>query len=581
MIPAIASLREVAGVSFLSGLRGDKTMLAPVRARYQPDRVRWREAFGVTKEDPDPGRRRLAKEAGSFGASGPSAMQISRLLQAMRSRAPGGWTDDRWEQTMRHFTGIAYVAIHRLCCHFMQAEFDVFRRPTGRGRADLIPVTEDDPPQGGRYSRPYDLVELLQKPNNGDSWGKLMYKWFQQKMLTGSALTWMVPNRLGYPMELYPLPTATAIPQPAVNPIYPHGYYRVQPLYPYGPFSSYPSPTASIGAPIPAQWVLAFRYPHPLLRYEGYSPLTAMRLQMDAIDGVDRSRWYSMKRSINPSGIVNMANVEGTEPLPDEEVDRMRSLWEEYQGPEGSGSLLIMPPGASLDGFGGRPVDMDYQAGWDQLANFVFGGFGITKPAAGLIEDTNYSVLFATLKQLDMITLSPECDAIASELTRHLAPFFGDDLIVKIRTKPINDHEVMLGNINTGMNARCITKNEVRAAMKMPKTDQPWGDEIAGTDPAPPPGAEQGLPPVPGPEGAGQPEGAVPGEDDQFAELDDLSNPNARDSYELEEDNARPRAGGLARGALGPRQASLPPRLHRRKTFYELAMEGIANGNGH
>src|SRR5260370_35899679 len=107
--------------------------------------------------------------------------------------------------------------------------------------------------------------------------------------LMGKALTWMVPNKLKTPMELYSIPTAIAIPQPAINPDFPDGYYRIQPIYPYGPFSSYPTPATAVGAPIPAQWMLRVKYPHPLLRYDGYSPMTVLRLQQDEIESIDRS----------------------------------------------------------------------------------------------------------------------------------------------------------------------------------------------------------------------------------------------------------------------------------------------------
>jgi hypothetical protein len=66
----------------------------------------------------------------------PNERSFVRLLEAMRSNAPGGWTDDRYEQTLRHFVGISYVAIHRLCTQLSRAEFQVFHEdpdhPDGR-----------------------------------------------------------------------------------------------------------------------------------------------------------------------------------------------------------------------------------------------------------------------------------------------------------------------------------------------------------------------------------------------------------------------------------------------------------------
>ena len=78
-----------------------------------------------------------------------------------------------------------------------------------------------------------------------------------------------------------------------------------------------------------------------------------------------------------------MTDVEGMEPLPESEIDRIHAEWEnEFQGPENHGRLIVGTPGGQFDMFGSKPTDMDYQSGWDQQLNFILGGFGITKPAA-------------------------------------------------------------------------------------------------------------------------------------------------------------------------------------------------------
>ena len=574
--------------------------LAKQDSRQSPmeGRARWRQVFATDKEEGQ-GRQWANPRAqgdtqgGSWAQSSVSgSAALKRLVAALRSRAPGGWSDDRWEQTMRHYVGVAYVAIHRICSHYSRAEFQVYQKDD-KHQDGMRPVTPDDEPQGDRQCKPYDLVKLLEKPNPLDSFGDLMYRWGQQKLLTGTALTMTVPNRLHYPMELYCIPTCMAIPQATVNPDYPEGYYRIQPVYPYGPFSTYPSPTTTVGAQVDARWMFKFSYPHPLLRYEGYSPLTGMRLEMDTIDGIGRSRWYGMKRSVNPSGVFDMTEFEGSEAFDDDEIERIRAMWEEFQGPENHGALLIPPPGAKLDNsFGQRPIDMDWQQGWDQLAGFLMGGLGITKPAAGMVEDSNYSTLFATLKQLYMVTLEPECDDMAAKLTRFLAPFFGDNLIIKIRAKPINDHEITMQKIDKGMAAKCITKNEVRKALDMPLTQEEWGDEIAGTE-----AQQEGQPGAEGAEGGmaammgggapGQPptqagaaeaeespapEESAQSDEDIEAELDALLEEDLF-SEEDEAEKERPKPGALSRGALGPRK-----HLRRKKSFYQLAMAGIENG---
>lgn len=463
---------------------GGVSLSKPSKAGTQPfsreqSRHLWTRIFsGTNKEEGSLKLRqgehpRQVVPGGSYGRSlVASDAAIVRLLQALRSMAPGGWSDDRWEQT-KHYVGIQYVAIHRMGEQLSQAEFQVFQKDRNHPEGKK-------PAEGEEVER---LIRVLEKPNPEDSFGDLMYQWNLQINLTGTSLTWMVPNKLGEPFELYPIPTAIAIPQPAVNPEFPDGYYRIQPVYPYGPFSSYPTPNSAVGAAVPAQWMMRCKFPHPLLRYEGYSPLTALRLHIDEVEQIDRSRWYTMKGSINPSAVLNFDEMEEGTPLPEQEIERIRAEFEaSWQGTENHGRLFVSAPGSKLETWGNSPKEMEFQQGWEQLVSFVLGGLGITKPAAGMIEDSSYSTLFATLKQLYWLTLEPLANRIAKRLTRVLAPFFGDDLIIEIRPKRIDDHDVTNGKIQVAMQAKAITKNEVRQELDMATTDEEWGDEIAGEE---------------------------------------------------------------------------------------------------
>ena len=507
----------------------------------------WREAFGITTD-----KERGAREANSYAASATTNASQVRLLQALRSMAPGGWSDDRWEQS-RHFVGIQYGCIHRSGEQLMQAEFNLYQKdpnhPDGKR-----PVMPDEPAHGNRIVRPYQLIELLEQPNPDDSFGELMYRWNQQLDLTGTALTWMVPNKLGIPYELYSIPTAIAIPQAVTDPQYPHGFYRIQPVYPYGPFSSYPTPNSSVGAPIPAQWMLQIRYAHPILRYEGYSPQTAMRLHLDELEMMDRSRHSAMRRGIHPSAVLNMDGVEGMQPLPEPEILRIKADFEETQmGPENYARLFVAAPGTKLEEWGTRPVDMDYPAGWDQLLMFVTGaGFGTPKPIVGMLSDVNYATLYATMKQFHLLTLQPKCNRIAAKITRQLAPFFGENLILEIRVQPIHDHEVVKAKVDTLISAGAVTKNEVRKEFDMPVTKELWGEEIAGTVAAE----------------SGEMSNALLKSKDVPALIDPETNEVVSDRTAQGEvgevERSRPKPGNLGRGSLGPR-----------KTF-----EVLLNGNG-
>lgn len=559
----------------------------------------WRELFSTDKETGSSQAYSHPVRGGSYGRSvvhGGEAQK--RLLQALRSMAPGGWSDDRWEQT-KHFRGAPYAAIRTYMRYMGQSEFQVFRKDE-HSQDGKRPVTKFDPPEGGRMVKPYHLVELLEKPNNQDTFGLMLQRWTQQMALTGTALTWMVPNKLGTPMELYPIPTAIAIPQPAVNPDFPDGYWRIQPLYPYGPFSSYPTPATAVGAPIPAQWMLRFLYPHPLLRYDGFSPLSGLNLEIDEFEMMGRSRHSSMRRGINPSAILNLAKGGdgGEQPLPPEEIDRIHAEWEnELQGPDNAGKLIVGTPGGELEQFGSTPKDMDYPQGWAQLLDFILGaGFGVNKAAAGMLGELSYATLFAGIKAVYLCTLQPDANDIAAQLTRHLAPFFGDDLIVEIRCPRIDDHEITFQRADRMAQHQAGTYNELRKLLEMPVTKEEWGNKRIGIEQMEAQQQQQ-MGGMMGAPGGGMPgiEGAIPG-----AEQNGTApppNPMGGEEQEPAQEEpevteSRPTPGPLGVGSLGPRKSlngktkSLGKKkpkkalnfVAKRKSMTELAAQVCVNG---
>lgn len=565
-------------MGFLSNLA--KNNFPSLTADRDRSRSLWREAFSISKDEglTDPRKTPARPDTnrvpgGSYSRSLAADASYARLLKAFQTTAPGAWSDDRYEQT-KHFTGVVYTSIHRAAMQLMRAEFMVFQHdpnvPDGKR-----PVQPDDPPQGNRVVKPYDLVKLLQRPNPKEFFGLLCYRWYQQVGLTGTALTWQVESAAGAPFQLYCIPTAIAIPQAVVSSDYPHGYYRVMPVYPYGPFSTWPTPQTSVGAPIPAQWMMRMQLPHPLLQYEGYSALTALRLHIDEFEMIDKSRFYSTKRAINPSAVLNFENVEEAQPLPEPEIERIKSEFEsEQQGPENQGKLFVSAMGGKLEPWGAKPNEMDYTQGWSQLGDFIMGaGFGITKPAAGMVEDSSYATLFATLKQLHLLTLDPFCVLAGQVLTIDLAQHFGDDLIVEVRLPRIDDHDVKLAKCNALVGALSLTKGELRRELDMPMFGDERDDETAG-EPSmqsmmqqqemqmqamqqqqemlgQPSQNEMPLPPELGPEG----------EESEMVEEEEIT-------------RTRPGPGNLGRGALGPRKNMVSPEIKELQRQNRLQLNG-------
>jgi hypothetical protein len=280
---------------------------------------------------------------------------------------------------------------------------------------------------------------------------------------------------------------------------------------------------------------------------------------------MDRSRWYSMKRQINPSAVLNFDEMENIQPLPEPEIERIRAEFENtFMGPESSGQLFVSTPGAKLEPWGMTPKEMEYHQSWSQLVDFCMAGFGIGKQAAGMIEDANYATLFATLKQFHLLTLEPKCRRIAAQLTKHLAPFFGPDLLIEIKCKRIDDHEILHERVRILGENRGMTVNEMRKSLGWPVTHEEWGEERVG---------EQEQMDMPFMEGSGG--GDKLGGGMSKSPIKEHSEEGKGKPPEVE--RHRPKTGDLGKGSLGPRKG-----LDRwaQKSFYERVRESLGNGNG-
>jgi phage portal protein BeeE len=419
-----------------------------------------------------------------------------KLLEAFRSNAPGGWSDNRMEQA-RHFVSTAYICIRTLCEQAAGATVKIFQR-------------DDSHPEGKRQCHYYeDPMKLMFDPNPEDTLGELLYQTMLQMELTGSSLLWKVPDWFGKPRELYNVPTATATPLPPTQPMYPYGAYRVQPFYPFGPFSTYPSMLTAVGAVIPGEHICRVKNPHPILRYDGYATSTAIRYEEDSLEAINRSRLQGMLRGVDPTAMVTF-DPEVENPTPEEIIRIREEFAQMFAGPENAGRALILMPGTKVAPYSLSPKEMGWPDSFAQLTAFVSAAYGVTKPVAGMNEEASYAQLYAAIKQFHVLSLCPRLNRIGGGWSKRLImPGYGPDYWMEIHPQKIDDEDILKAKLDALARGGSITNNELRVAFGFPLTKEEWGEWRVGKDPqeaAPAmnlggvPGAEQ--PAAPAPEGS-------------------------------------------------------------------------------
>jgi phage portal protein BeeE len=454
----------------------------------------------------------FAKRAGSavFRGVGGHSFLVG-LRYAIHHGHPGAWASDHREETQQ-ITGWNYVAIRAKCIQGMQAKIRVYhdnrsaeakalrkRARDGYGRigieAEQKALYGRDEETSIELPATHRLVRLVKQPNRRQSGAHFRYECIQQLESTGTVLIWNVPNKLGLTIERHVIPTAMATPMPPM-PNLPHGGWRIDPgasrfsfpLIDNGFVESY-GYFRAVGAVIPASpydldgeliidncgnplgFIQAIRWPHPLFKDDGYSPLSAIALWSDLAVEIDRMRWAAMKNQASPSLIITpTGDIE-----PDEKMlDRLSKRFnDKYGGPENAGRAMFLSGKAEVTQLGASPREMDYQSGFDQAGRAIMAGHGTPPIAAGASGSGSYAAFYAELKQFTELTIQPILDFLAEEDTERLAPQFGEGFTIEYEAASIDDPDLLEKRLDRDIKAgNVLTAKEYRALRGLP----PFGD---------------------------------------------------------------------------------------------------------
>lgn len=396
----------------------------------------------------------------------------SALLETFRRDLPGAWGDNRFLQSDK-FRGAVHVAIKAVMDLVGSCSVQVLRRKRkARGRttfagktvAKALPTPHaqaSDEEYTPFEDEDHRLCKLVDRPNEQETISELLSKVVLQNRLTGVGPLWKVPNSAGKPLELWPL--YTALLQPTTGPTreFPNGAWRVQPYRSAGWVGGGLGGLGSAGAVLPGEEVCRFMEPHPLLPWDGFSPLTAEAVQLDILEAIDESRWSAMTHGVQLDAMLIAPGMD--------EADAKRVQADMTAKMGGSRNArrfgVVAPPfGDSakydLKTFSNSPRDMDFSAGWEQMVGFVLAVFGVPKSVAGLATTTSYAELFAALRQFHH-RQGQYVRRMAEWLTKELAwPWcsFPGEFKVQIDLPTLEDPDLMEKQLSADVNIRTVNQ---------------------------------------------------------------------------------------------------------------------------
>lgn len=441
------------------------------------------------------------------------------LRGALRQGQAGGWASDHVAES-EHYTGWNYVAIRALALQAAQATANVYqdgsddqqrdlkktyraahRQATwGMARVKSLSYSEEEGGQPLPVSHP--LVKLLRRPNPYQSGASYRMEIIQQLCLTGTALIWKVKNLVKtQTVQRYVIPTSCAQPIPPQQGL-PNGGFRIQPMSrTYNHDSDAPGMRGwryAIGRNIPVEEFVIIRWPHPIFKDDGYSPLAAGSLWIDSSEQVDKTRWNHLRRGFDPS--VFISPPDGW----DGDQDELREVQDKfnttYGGADNAGKVYVVNGSAAP--VTTTPKDMSYQEGAMQLRDCILALHSTPPVAAGISESGSYAAYYASLKQFTELAVQPTLDFIADEETEQQSPEFGEGLVVEYEAKSIDDPTLQEEQLANDLTAGVRTKKEWRQLRGLPPFGDERDDELVGAAPAPAPGmglpGEPGAPGIPG-----------------------------------------------------------------------------------
>ena len=399
-------------------------------------------------------------------------MQVRLMREAMRRDLPGQATDSRYLQSQK-FTGIPYVAIRAIYQALWRSRIRILKytppqdRPVMKAMMAGGAGADDEEwtpaPKGDKAVRLFDYI------NPVDTYQTFIAQHVIQLSLTGNSLVYAPKNRFGRPAELWVLPTALMQYVP-VSGAYPNGAWR------YTPWGDQWAPSLlGVGAVIPSEDVIHFRFPHPLARWDGLSPLTAMAKEIDSYDSITDARASSFAQGVSPNTLLKLKGATR------DECQRVADqLTNSHGGARNNGKVVAADADdVDIELLNTTPREMDFPQSWEQSVKASLAGFGVPPTIAGLIEADSYSGAYAKRQQFNDLTLEPLCVASAAWFTKHLIwPYYGKNRRMEIELPPINDKELAMKQDGQNATQGIVTVNELRAKQNL----KPWqGGDVPPT----------------------------------------------------------------------------------------------------
>jgi HK97 family phage portal protein len=205
---------------------------------------------------------------------------------------------------------------------------------------------------------------------------------------------------------------------------------------------------------------------HPLDDHHGLAPLEAALTALDTHNAAGRWNKALLDNSARPSGALVYAPKEGGN-LTDEQFGRLKvELEQGYAGASRAGRPMLLDGGLDWKAMGLSPRDMDFIENRNAAGRDIALAFGVPPMMLGIPGDNTYANYQEANRAFYRLTILPLVGKMAKELTRWLAPAYGEGIRVWYDPDQIPglsaDRDLLWARLER---ASFLTEDEKRAAV--------------------------------------------------------------------------------------------------------------------
>jgi HK97 family phage portal protein len=307
----------------------------------------------------------------------------------------------------------------------------------------------------------------LKRPNPIMGRGSFIKYWVTSMLLGGRAFIWASKSSSGEILELWTLPPDEVVVHWGET---------------YGVINGY-TWTTSQGQvlDIPAEDMLYVWFPNPRDILLPISPLQAAAQEVDITNQGLKWTLSLLVNAARPSAYISLPK-DSDEILQDKDVNEIKAaLREEHTGSSNVGRVMVFKkPGLAMTAYGWTPADMDWVNGLAVSDVRIANVFDVPPELVGAQKTyENFETANRVLYQHAVI---PIMELLADELTNWEAIGLEPDQFIGLLLEDIKalqeDQDNLSKRVTNEITIGMITRNEGRAKMKMPPSDDPMADVL-------------------------------------------------------------------------------------------------------